>query len=74
MTASSDDKKGSSIAIKQDKQYRVDDRRVKAAKLQVKARLICSNYKKGLTVSELSEILAELGHFDLAVQLAISHN
>lgn len=40
----------------------------------VKARLISSHILTTSNVIELVEILSELGHFDLAIQLAISHD
>lgn len=72
MTASSDEQKQSQHKLR--KQYRVDEKRVKAALLLVKARIVCQHIKKTSQVGELIEILSELGHFDLAVQLAISHD
>ena len=52
----------------------MNSKRVKAALLLVKARLISSHILTTSNVIELVEILSELGHFDLAIQLAISHD
>ena len=39
----------------------------------VKARIQCSDIKRTTDVDLLSQILAEMGDFDLAISLAISH-
>jgi hypothetical protein len=72
MTASSSEEHNQNVP-RQRQQYRVDEKKVRAAYLLVKARKLCPNFKTHDAVG-YSEILSELGHFDLAIQLALAHD
>lgn len=60
-------------AVELTRNYEVDHKKVRAAALLVKARLLCRDITGSPDPEFLSKVLAELGHHNLATDLALAH-
>lgn len=67
MTSSSSEKTDEGPNVLRNKLVTVNSSEICAAISLVKARIKCKDIKKTTNIDELSQILAELGQYDLAV-------